>query len=89
MTPSSKNPNTAATAYRCAVYGLIPVAGLFLGPAAVALGIIGLLRQPAEPGAVGITPARAAIVLGTLEFVTNGLGLVLIGIGLASLLSSG
>jgi hypothetical protein len=69
------------------VYGLIPVAGMFFGPAAVVLGFSGLLRQPKDPNAEGIGPARAAIILGTLELITNGVGLTFIGIGLASLIS--
>jgi hypothetical protein len=69
------------------VYGLIPVAGLFLGPAAVVLGFIGLLRQPPDPKARDTGPARAAIVLGTLELITNGVGLTFIGIGLVSIFS--
>ena len=74
-------------AYRCAVYGLIPVAGLFFGPAAIVLGFIGLLRQPTDPKARSIGPARAAILLGTLEFISNGVGLTFIGIGLVSIFS--
>ena len=84
---SSENPREAP-AYRCAIYGLIPVAGLFLGPAAIVLGFIGLLRQPTDPKkAYGIGPARAAILLGTLELITNGVGLTFIGIGLVSIFS--
>jgi hypothetical protein len=80
------NPR-ALTAYRFAVYGLIPLAGLFLGPIAVALGVLGLRHCRAHPADKGQGHAGAAVLLGVLEVLTNTVGLTFIWIGLASLRS--
>ena len=81
-------PNVRAlTAYRYAVYGLIPIVGLILGPAAIIWGILGLRYYRTAPPDRGIGHARAAIILGLLELLTNAIGLALIGIGLASIIS--
>lgn len=84
MNPPPSNPRALA-AYRCACYGLIPLAGLVLGPAAIAMGIRGWLHSRANPKDLGTGFASAAVILGLLELLTNGIGLTLIGIGLASL----
>jgi hypothetical protein len=84
-----KSSNTwALTAYRYAVYGLIPLAGLVFGPIAIALGILGICNHRNYPEDHGIGHARAAIILGLLELLTNGLGLTFIAIGIASLMGS-
>lgn len=76
----------AFNAYRCAVFGLIPVLGLLLGPAAVVLGIIGLRRMTAKDRGKGLGHARAGIILGLAELVTNGAGLVFVVMGIRELL---
>ena len=83
MSVPSSNPRAMA-AYRCAVYGLIPLAGLVLGPVAVALGILGWRHYRAHPKDRGQGHAGAAVILGALELLTNSIGLTLIWIGLAS-----
>lgn len=86
--PIPQNP-CAVRAYRYALYGMIPVAGLFFGVPALVLGIRGYIRAKADPEFKGIGHATAGIVLGTLEILTNGVGLTFIGIGLTSLWTSG
>ena len=84
MIPQPNNPKALA-AYRCAIYGLIPVAGLLLGPIAVALGILGWRHFRNHPGDRGGGHAAAGVILGLLELLTNGIGLSFIAFGLASL----
>lgn len=81
---ASRNPR-AFTSYKCALYGLIPLAGLVLGPIAIGLGIAGWRAANLDSKREGMAQSRAAIVLGTLETITNGVGVALIVIGLASL----
>jgi len=87
MSQAIVKPNNpkAMTAFRCAIYGLIPVAGLLLGPAALALGILGWRHAKANPADRGGGHAAAAMILGLLELLSNSIGLTLIGIGLQSL----
>jgi hypothetical protein len=82
---SPPNNPRAIAAYRCALYGLIPLAGLVLGPVAVALGVLGLRHPAVDAKDRTHGFASAAVILGVLELLTNGIGLTLIGIGLASL----
>jgi hypothetical protein len=79
------NNHRAVAAYRCAVYGIIPVAGLLLGPVAVGLGILGWRHYRNNPDDRGGGHAAAGMILGSLELLLNGLGLSLIWVGLASL----
>jgi hypothetical protein len=74
----------ALTAYRCAVFGLIPFAGLVLGPAAVILGLVARRRLKAGAAARGKGAAKGAIVLGSVVLLTNWVGLILMVIGLRS-----
>lgn len=80
----AQNP-PALAAYRCAMVGLIPIAGLFFGAAGLGLGLIGFCRAKADPEGKGIGHAATGIVLGGLEFVTNLTGLIFVWIGIASL----
>jgi len=82
---SEPNNPRAMTAYRCAIYGLIPVAGLLLGPAALALGLAGWRHARQTPDRQGVGQAVTAVILGALELLTNAVGLALIWIGIASL----
>ncbi len=84
MIPPPNNP-PALAAYRVAVYGLIPVAGLFCGPVAVALGILGWRHSRSHPGDRGLGHALTGVILGTLELLTNGIGLAFIWVGLSTL----
>ncbi len=74
----------ALTAYRCAIYGMVPLAGLVLGPAALVLGLLAWRRVKAANDPASAGPAGAAIVLGSLVMVTNWVGVALIVIGLTS-----
>jgi len=78
------NPPGVA-AYRCALYGLIPVAGLFLGALALILGIFGYRRARADAEKKGIGHAWTGIILGALELVSNGAGIAFLWMGLSSL----
>jgi hypothetical protein len=75
----------ALYAFYCGVFGLIPVAGLLLGPAGVVLGVGGLRYLRANPKAKGKGLAMTGVVLGGLELVFNAAGVALILKGLQSL----
>src|SRR5690242_752990 len=55
---------TALRAYRCGVFGLIPLAGLLLGPAAVVLALIAWREGLRDPAARANGYVVAALVLG-------------------------
>jgi hypothetical protein len=74
----------ALAAYRYAVYGLVPFAGLALGPLAVVLGAVAWRRVQSDPDRKGVGPAATAMVLGALVMVTNWVGLALMVVGLTS-----
>ena len=78
------NPRAVA-AYRYAMFGMIPLAGLVLGACALGFGIVGYRYACTNPDAKGGSHAMTGIVLGSLEFLTNGVGLISIAIGLRSL----
>src|SRR5438034_6160249 len=60
FSPYVVGPNRRAIrAYRYAVYGLIPGAGLFLGPLAVILGLRARWRGKNDPEFTAHNPARA------------------------------
>ena len=61
----------ALTAYYCAVFSLIPVFGLLLGPLALGFGIAGLRRVRQDPEAKGTAHAITGIVLGSLTTLAN------------------
>jgi hypothetical protein len=84
MIPPPPNNAKALAAYRCALYGLIPVLGLLMGPLALALGILGWRHFRKVPDDRGAGHAVTGIVLGTLELLSNGIGLAFIIIGLTS-----
>ncbi len=58
--------------------GLIPIAGLLLGPFAILFGWFGYRRAKTEPASDGLGHAVVSIVLGALEFVSNAAGLALL-----------
>src|SRR5690348_13302746 len=49
--PDDARPAAALRAYRCAVYSLIPLAGLLLGPAAIVLAALAWRAGRREPDA--------------------------------------
>lgn len=57
----------ALAAYYCGVFGLIPIAGFVLGPIAIVLGILGILRVRRNPRTHGTGHAIAGIVLGLFD----------------------
>jgi hypothetical protein len=71
----------AARAYRCAVYSLIPVAGLLLGPLAVFLALLAWREGRRDPEARGNGYVVAALALGLAALLCNGAGVALMVIG--------
>lgn len=67
--PASNPP--ALLGYYAAVFSLVPVFGLVLGPGAVALGIVGWRRYRREPRVKGAAHAWVAIILGSLTSLAN------------------
>jgi hypothetical protein len=67
---SSEHP-TAPAAYYSGVFALFPGAGLFMGPAALVLGIKALAAIRLEPGSAGKSRAMATVVMGGLTSVLN------------------
>ncbi len=57
----------ALAAYYCGVFGLIPVANLVLSPAAIAFGILGVVKEKKTPTAGGMSHAVVGIVLGVVS----------------------
>ena len=67
----------ALIGYYLAVFSLIPVLGLLLGPAAIVLGIIGFRNYLRERKKRGHIHAWVAIILGALATVGNILLIIL------------
>lgn len=80
----SPTNSSGAEAYRYSLYGLIPLVGLVLGPMALLHGIRGLRLGRADSAARDTSQAMAGVLLGTFELLTNGIGLVLLVVGLIS-----
>ena len=76
-----KNP-AAVYAYAVSLAALTPVLGIALGPVAVGLGLIGLIRVRRRPEVQGTNFAVAGIILGTLNTLLNAAGLWCVGRGL-------
>ena len=72
----------AVRAYLVSLYGLIPLAGLLLGPAAMVMGAWAWMRGRREPAFKGVSLCKAAILLGFLLTVTQWVGLALMLSGL-------
>jgi hypothetical protein len=87
-TPSAErgaaSDRAARRAYRLSLLGLIPPAGLVLGPAAVVLGELARRRARGDPAFTAHGPAAAAVVLGAVVAVTNWVGVALMVFGLCS-----
>jgi hypothetical protein len=83
FSPYIEPPNRPALrAYRLSVYGLVPGAGLLLGPLAVVLALLARHRGKSDPGFTAHAPAKAALLLGSLIGITNWVGLALMLAGL-------
>jgi hypothetical protein len=81
--PSSFLPQSnprARSAYIGAIIGLIPIVGLVFGPFAIFFGWLGYRAAKTEPASDGLGHAFVSIVLGALEFLTNGAGLILLAV---------
>ena len=65
-----KNP-MALLGYYVSVFGLIPCAGMVLGPAAIVMGIMGLKFNKANPHTKGVAHSWVAIVLGSIELLAH------------------
>jgi hypothetical protein len=76
-----KNP-AGLVAYYLGVFGLIPVLGLILGPAALVCGIVGVRHAMRNPAARGLGHAITGIVLGGLETLANWAVFVMFGMAL-------
>ncbi len=72
----------ALSAYRLSLIGLIPLAGLVLGPVAIALGAWAAYRGRKDPAFTARGPVIAAVILGVLDTLTNWGGVVLMALGL-------
>jgi hypothetical protein len=73
----------ALAAYYLGVFSLIPcLGGLFLGPAALILGILGLRYVRQNPRAKGTGHAIAGIVLGSLTTLANYGGVLVLAAGM-------
>ncbi len=57
----------ALAAYYCGVFGLIPFLGFLLGPIAMILGVIGIMKKKKDPRVHGTGHAIAGIVLGVID----------------------
>lgn len=62
LIPTSNPP--ALLAYYAAVFSVIPIFGLLLGPLAVVLGVVGLSKLRADPRLSGTAHAWIGIALG-------------------------
>ncbi len=74
-------PPTALRAYRYAVYSLVPVAGVVLGPVAIALALLAWREGRRDPAARSNGYAMIALVLGLVTFLCNAAGLALMATG--------
>jgi hypothetical protein len=61
----------ALIGYYCSIFGLVPIAGLVLGPIAFLFGIAGVTYAQAHPEHRGLYHALFAVVLGTAEFTAH------------------
>ena len=62
----------------CAMWGLVPVAGLVLGAAAFIFGFVGWVRVLRRPDDLGVRHAIGSMFLGSVEIAVNTVGTLLI-----------
>ena len=77
------NPN-ARRAYLCAVIGLIPGLGLFLGPPAIVFGILGRRAALRDEHHRGLGHAYVSRLIGGVEFVCNLAGVACLAMATSS-----
>jgi hypothetical protein len=83
ISPEAERANRAVyRAYQLCLIGLLPFAGLLLGPLSAVLAWHGARRVADDPGFSAQPYAAAAIVLGILSGITNWVGLTLMILGL-------
>jgi hypothetical protein len=75
----------ARLGWNCAMWGLIPVAGLPLGVGALVLGLLGYRRVRRSPEDLGIRHAVGALIMGPIEIAVNVAGLACIARGIIEL----
>jgi hypothetical protein len=63
--------HAALVAYYCSIFALVPVAGLILGPVAIAYGILGLDRGRMLPRNIGYGHALFALVAGIIGSIIS------------------
>jgi hypothetical protein len=84
-TPFAFRPDSplapALRAYRCAVYSLIPLAGLLLGPAAIVLALRAWREGRRDPESRGNSYVLTALAVGLATLLCNGAGVALMVIG--------
>jgi hypothetical protein len=76
----------ALAAYYCGVFSLIPCLGGLLGPAALILGIMGLIYVRKHPEAHGTGHAIAGIVLGSIVSLAHLAVLIFAILGMAGVI---
>jgi hypothetical protein len=86
MTLTKKIANWQAKfGWKCAMWGLIPVAGLPLGLGSLTFGWLGYRRVRRNPDDLGIRHAVGALLMGPIEIVVNVAGLACIFRGIEQL----
>ena len=87
MTLTKKIANWQAKfGWTCAMWGLIPVAGLPLGLGSTTFGWLGYRRVRRNPDDLGIRHAVGALIMGPIEIVVNVAGLACIFHGVEQLM---
>ena len=85
--PAVPSNRPALRAYRLSLFGLIPIAGLVLGPVAVVLGALAARKALTEPTFTAHGPLLASVVIGAIDALTNWAGVALMAVGLWSYFS--
>jgi uncharacterized protein YqgC (DUF456 family) len=74
----------ALLAYYLGIFSLIPAIGLLLGPPAVILGIVGLIKKSKTPQVRGTAHALIGIILGSVTTLVWGGCVLLMIVGALS-----
>ncbi len=86
MTLTKKIANwQAKLAWNCAMWGLIPIAGLPLGVCSLTLGWLGYRRVRRNPDDLGIRHAVGSLIMGPIEILVNVAGIACIVHGITEL----
>ena len=68
----------ARLAWNCAMWGLLPLAGLPLGVLSLLFGLWGWVRVRRRPDDLGIRHAIGSVLMGPIEIAVNVVGTLLI-----------